>query len=128
MRNNKLIGNSGEKIAANYLKSKKYKIIAVNFKNKLGEIDIICENKEYIVFVEVKTRSDDSLASGVLAVNKTKQNHILKVANCFLSEFTSKKQPRFDIVEVNHNNKSDVYTVVEHIENAFSQGGDYAVF
>lgn len=58
----KSLGNLGEKIAADYLKNKKYKIIALNYANpsgrRLGEIDIIAEDltKNELVFVEVKAR------------------------------------------------------------------------
>ena len=51
------IGNLGEKAAAKFLIKNKYKIIQVNYSNKHGEIDIICTDKDYIVFVEVKLKN-----------------------------------------------------------------------
>lgn len=125
---NKSVGFQGEKIACDYLKKNKYKILHTNYKTKLGEIDIICENKEYIVFVEVKTRETDSIDSGASAVNRNKQTHIARVAYQYLKEYPSKKQPRFDVIEVSHNSKASQWNIEKHIDNAFFQGGEYAVF
>ncbi len=127
MFSKKAVGNSGENTAVKFLKKNKYKIIATNYKVKVGEIDIICENKEYIVFVEVKTRKSDSIISGVHAVDKRKQNHILKTASAYLSENETCKQPRFDIIEVEYLSDGTA-RVKEHYENAFIQGGSYGVF
>lgn len=124
----KTVGNLGEKAACKFLKKNKYKIIETNFSNKYGEVDIICENKEYIVFVEVKTRSKDGLDSGVYAVNKTKQHHIIKTAHTFLQTYITDKQPRFDIIEVKFDSDKNSYTIADHYIDAFSQGGYYAVF
>ena len=57
-------GEKGEKLAARFLEKKGYTIIAKNFQTRFGEIDIICRNKEYLVFAEVKTRSGQYLVSG----------------------------------------------------------------
>lgn len=124
----KKIGNLGEECAIKFLKKNKYKIIEQNFSNKYGEIDVICENKEFIVFVEVKTRTKNSIVSGVYAVNKKKRYNIIKTAHTYLKAYPSKKQPRFDIIEVEHNkDNGDVY-IKEHYVNAFIQGGEYGVF
>lgn len=123
---NKVIGKQGENTAVKFLKKNKYKILDINFVAKTGEIDIICKNKDFIVFVEVKTRDKEHLVDGVYAVNKTKQLHIIKTANLYLNKNKTKLQPRFDIIEVEYN--GDDYAVVNHYVNAFSQGGDYAVF
>lgn len=122
------IGNKGEKTAVIFLKKNKYKIITTNYKTKIGEIDIICENSEYIVFVEVKTRKRDSSVSGVFAVNKVKQNHIFKVADNYLKSHNSNKQPRFDIIEVEFDESDNSARVLNHYVDAFIQGGNYAVF
>ncbi len=127
LNSKKTIGDLGEKTAVKFLKKNKYKIVETNFSAKTGEIDIICKNKDFIVFVEVKTRKKDSLVNGVFAVNKRKQSHILKTASFYLKLNKIDKQPRFDIIEVVINSDGK-YTVVEHYENAFIQGGDYAIF
>ncbi|MFA4829490.1 MAG: YraN family protein, partial [Thermodesulfovibrionales bacterium] len=56
----KLLGSEGEDLAAAFLKGKGYKIISRNYKTPIGEVDIIAEDKGTIVFVEVKTRTNDS--------------------------------------------------------------------
>lgn len=122
------IGDLGEKVAAKFLKKNKYKIIETNYSNKYGEIDIICSNKDYLVFVEVKTRSKDSFTTGYEAVNKKKQYNIFKTAHTYMNEYPSDKQPRFDIIEVEYDKLTQKASVREHYDNAFIQGGDYGVF
>ena len=124
----KAIGDLGEKIASKFLKKNKYKIIETNYSNKHGEIDIICTDNDYIVFVEVKTRSKNSFATGYEAVNKKKQYNIFKTAHTYMSEYPSDKQPRFDIIEVEYDKLTQKANVREHYVNAFIQGGDYGVF
>lgn len=114
------IGEMGEIAAANYLKEKGYKIIKLNYTCRHGEIDIIAQRDEYIIFVEVKTRSINALESGRAAVGITKQKKIITTAMLYLSEFDALLQPRFDIIEI-ITAKSKVFSVKEinHLENAF---------
>lgn len=103
----------GEALAAEFLKRKKYKILAQNYKTKLGEIDIIAKFKKTFVFIEVKARQDRALYNPREAVTSFKQDKIRQVATQFLIEnkvFPSSM--RFDVVEV-------VGDEICHIENAF---------
>ncbi len=113
----KVLGNKGEVIVAKYLKKHKYKITEKNFSCKFGEIDIIAENKEYIIFVEVKTRMYGQDIAPALSVGYTKQQKIIKVATLYMKLNHSDKQPRFDVAEVfmNTNGKAEI----NYIENAF---------
>ena len=80
-----------------------------------------------IVFIEVKTRKHNAPISGVTAVNYKKQQHIIRTAYQYLVEHQSKKQPRFDVIEVEY--FSDGTAVVkEHYIDAFWQRGAYGVF
>ena len=124
----KIIGNSGEKTAVKFLKKNKYRILKTNYTCRYGEIDVICTDKKYIIFVEVKTRKKDTLVSGVYAVNKKKQFNIFKSAHTYILKNNVEKQPRFDIIEVEYNSVDNSYNVCEHYVNAFIQGGDYAIF
>lgn len=124
----KSIGDLGEKNAVKFLKKNKYRIVETNYSNKYGEIDIICTNKDYIVFVEVKTREKNSFSTGYEAVNKKKQYNIFKTAHTYLNEHPCDKQPRFDIIEVEYDKNTLKIGIREHYVNAFIQGGDYAVF
>ena len=101
------IGRFGERSACEYLKSKKYKIIKQNFFASHNEIDIIAENSKYIVFVEVKTRKQNSMVSGVQAVDAYKQRRITLTANDYIVKTECRKQPRFDIAEVTVFEKED---------------------
>ena len=110
-------GFDGENSAVKYLKSKHYKIIARNYQTRYGEIDIVCSKGEYIVFAEVKTRTANSLVSGVEAVNFGKQKRITKSAIQYLQENCPDLQPRFDVIEIITDGNKET---VNHIENAFS--------
>ena len=61
-------GKRSEIIAADYLKKKGYKILETNYKNKVGEIDVIAKDKDYIVFVEVKARMSQAFGHPFEAV------------------------------------------------------------
>lgn len=116
----KLTGRFGEQAAADYLKKKKYKIVGLNYACRFGEIDIIAEDRQYIVFVEVKLRKDGSFAEAREFVTVAKQERIKKTALLWLSQNLTKKQPRFDVVEVyapGGEHSSQIR--INHIENAF---------
>ena len=96
-----IIGKCGENIAIKYLKENNYKIIEKNFLCKQGEIDIICTNGEYIIFTEVKTRSNFLYGRPSEAVNKEKQKHMYKAAKYYL--YLHKMDEyfvRFDVIEI----------------------------
>ncbi len=111
-----LFGSFGEKKALSLLRRKGYKIIDTNFQTRFGEIDIIAENAEYIIFAEVKSRGEKSIAEPREFVTNAKKRKIIKSAEIFLSLFPSQKQPRFDVVEVK---KEGMKISVCHTENAF---------
>ena len=95
-----IIGGIGEDFAVKYLKKNKFKILDRNYRSKFGEIDIIAHNKDYLIFVEIKTRKVNSMTLPVESVNFDKQNRIIKTAYCYIQSENSKLQPRFDICEV----------------------------
>lgn len=109
-------GNCGEDIAAQYLEQKGYKILERNFRCNQGEIDIIAKDKEEIVFVEVKTRSNTSYGLASEAVNKQKKMHMLRAIKYYLyirnlqNDFI-----RIDVVEV-YIKKGIAY--INHIKQA----------
>ncbi len=98
--NSTLLGAWGEKLAAKYYRRKGYKCIAAGYCSRFGEIDIILENRDYVVFSEVKLRKNDSFALGREFVDCKKQDKIKKTAMIWLSENECEKQPRFDVVEI----------------------------
>ncbi|MCQ2454835.1 MAG: YraN family protein [Clostridia bacterium] len=112
------LGKKGEDFTAKYLRENGYIVIKQNFSNRYGEIDIIAENGDYIVFVEVKTRSKNALVSGVEAVDSYKMNRVYNLANDFLSKFMTDKPPRFDVADVVFDSTSDSFEI-NYIESAF---------
>ena len=116
----KLTGRFGERAAADYLKKKRYRIVGMNYACRLGEIDVIAEDVQFIVFVEVKLRKDDSFAAAREFVTAAKQARIRKTALLWLSQNPTEKQPRFDVIEINApaGEKSKELRI-NHIENAF---------
>ncbi len=103
------LGVDGENLAAEYLISHGYKMIARNFISRFGEIDIIAKQGNYLCFIEVKTRkSRRNIASGYEAVSPAKQRKIISTANYFLitNRHYLNLQPRFDCIEVNIDEKT----------------------
>lgn len=99
--NKRRFGTIGEKIAEEYLKRKKYKIICKNFYTKKGEIDIIAQKGKEFVFVEVKTRSNYEYGSPSMAITANKIRHMKIAAGVFLSlNRFSKYNIRFDVIEI----------------------------
>ncbi len=116
----KLVGRWGEQLAADYLKKKRCKIIGLNYSCRFGEIDVIAESREYIIFAEVKLRKDNSFADAREFVTRSKQERLIKTASLWLSQNETKLQPRFDVIEIyapQGVNSKDIK--INHIENAF---------
>ena len=120
MGRNNIIGAWGESLAAEYLRKKKYTLVAQGFHCRFGEIDLIVSNKDYLVFVEVKLRKSDAFAQGREFVDFYKQKRLRTTAAFYLSGQDTKLQPRFDVVEIYA--PQGVATVdpkIIHIEGAF---------
>ena len=116
----KLAGRFGEQAAAEHLKKKHYRLIGLNYSCRFGEIDIIAENKKYIVFVEVKLRKSDNFAEAREFVTQSKQKKIIKTASLWLSQNETGLQPRFDVIEIYAPDGSWTKELrINHIENAF---------
>ncbi|MFA5356711.1 MAG: YraN family protein [Candidatus Omnitrophota bacterium] len=95
------LGGKGEQAAASLLKENGYKILFTNYKTRLGEIDIIAEDRGTICFIEVKARSSDRFGSPSEAVSLLKQRKISEAALLFLKERKLlDKRARFDVVSV----------------------------
>ncbi len=110
---NKVTGDGGEEIAFKYLKKKRYKILERNYKNPVGEIDIVAKYRNIIVFVEVKTRTSDYFGLPREAVDEYKQDKIRRVALGYLKHHRLMESlTRFDVIEI-------LDGEVTHIENAF---------
>ena len=119
----RLIGDIGELAAAKYLKKNKFKILEKNYVQSDSEIDIIAQNKDYVVFVEVKTRTSGKEnpcePRPASSVTPDKQRKIINCAKCFLSTYQKTKKVRFDIIEVLLDEKK-IVSELNHLEAAFN--------
>ncbi|MBQ3541663.1 MAG: YraN family protein [Oscillospiraceae bacterium] len=100
MPTSKLRGAWGEALAAEFLRKQHYKLVATGYRCRFGEIDLIVQNKRFLVFVEVKLRKSASFAKAYEYVDKRKQDKIRTTASVYLSEHPTQLQPRFDIIEI----------------------------
>lgn len=118
----KAIGNYGEDIAADFLKESGYIILDRNFRSRTGEIDIIAKDKDFICFVEVKTRYGVGFGTPGEAVNLTKQHHIYKTAEYYImKKKLFKFNFRFDVVEVILKDQVHDFFSVRLIKDAFRE-------
>ena len=99
-KNKQLLGSFGEDAAAAFLSKKGFAVIQRNFSCRLGEIDIIAEEGEYLAFVEVKLRKNTDHGEAREFVTRSKQKRIILAAKYWLSRHPTELQPRFDVVEV----------------------------
>ena len=114
--NKRKFGFIGEKIAQGYLINKEYKILETNFYTRNGEIDIIAQKDNCIIFVEVKTRTNLNFGTPAMSVNNAKKKHIRTVAKTFLYlNKLMKYEVRFDVIEVFINSGK---CKINHIEGA----------
>jgi putative endonuclease len=114
------VGAIGEKLAADYLKKRGYKIIQRNFRCREGEIDIIAQKGECLVFVEVRTNRNTAFGTPEESVTLSKREKLISLADAYVQTYD--KAPiswRIDVVavELGPNNK---VSRLEHIENAVS--------
>ncbi|MCU0473467.1 MAG: YraN family protein [Bacteroidales bacterium] len=110
------LGKKGEELAVEHLKKSGYKILNRNWKAGKPEVDIIAENKDFIVFVEVKTRSEDFQMHPVTAVTQEKQRSLVFCADTYIKRYNITKECRFDVITVIKGPDSNK---IDHIEDAF---------
>ena len=89
----------------------------MNYACRFGEIDLIAENRDSVVFVEVKSRKSAAFAEAREFVTAAKQRRIAATAELWLMQNPTKKQPRFDVIEVYVSD--GIVRSINHIENAF---------
>jgi putative endonuclease len=110
------LGQEGEELARDHLIKHGYKILQRNWTSGKLEIDIIAENKDFIIFVEVKTRTTDYHMEPRLAVTNQKQKSIILAAESYIRRYKIDKDSRFDIISIISGGNS---IQIEHIEDAF---------
>ena len=118
-RSNRELAERGENLAAKHLQSLGYKILMRNFRCELGEVDLVARDGRTLVFVEVKTRVDDTV-SPESQVDADKQQHVIRVARHYLSRYGVPRPPyRFDVVGIVWPPGRSAR--INHIPNAFGE-------
>ena len=120
MLTSKVSGAWGEALAARYLQKKRYKLVACGYHCRFGEIDLIVQNRKYLVFVEVKLRKSGDFAAAREYVDRKKQDRIRVTASMYLSKNPTNLQPRFDVVEIYAPEGAETKNPeIYHMEDAF---------
>ncbi|CAN1209843.1 UPF0102 protein tll1737 [Tumidithrix helvetica PCC 7403] len=115
------IGNKGEAFVTDLLKTNGWQIIATQWKCRWGEIDIIACDRHWLIFVEVKTRSDRNWdRDGALAITLRKQQKLYKAASEFLLQYPNLAllPCRFDVALVRY--QQDAIDLQDYLEAAFT--------
>ena len=110
------LGKSGEDFAVEYLEKKGYQILHRNWRKGNYEIDIVACTEEEIIFIEVKTRFNNTYSDPEDAVTNKKINHIISAAGLYIKWFDIDLSARFDIISILGNAP---YFEIDHIEDAF---------
>ncbi|QDU58078.1 YraN family protein [Aeoliella mucimassa] len=114
------LGIRGERYAARWLRRQGYKIVAGGRRSRFGEIDLIAVQGETLVFVEVKTRRQGTLADALSAVDQQKQQRIARTATAFLKQHHLLEYPaRFDVIALVWP-EATRYPQLQHVQSAFS--------
>ena len=110
-------GEAGEDLARRHLEEKGFRVVAKNWRCKEGEIDLIAEKDDLLVFVEVRTRRHTVHGSPLDTITGPKQRQVLRVAKRYLEQLPRPMAIRFDAVGVELS--AEHPPRLSHIEGAF---------
>ena len=120
MRDVRFLGKKGEDITVDFLKKHGFFIFKRNYHSRFGEIDIVAEKDDLLLFVEVKTRFEDFLVSPEEAVDELKQRRIKHTAKDFVSKLHLDYRYRFDVSAVTVRvEEGECKFSLKYIKNAF---------
>lgn len=120
MGRNNLTGAWGEALAAEYLRKKRYDILASGYRCRFGEIDLIVKNRKFLVFVEVKLRKSAEFARAREFVDAKKQERIRTTASLYLAQNPTNLPCRFDVIEIYApEGMETTHPEINHLEDAF---------
>lgn len=113
-----LRGRWAEQAALKYLQTKNLKLLEKNFRSTFGEIDLIMQDKNIILFIEVRYRSNNHFHTALESINRQKCERIIITSNHYLSQnrIASQMDCRFDVVALSGDQESPT---IEWIKNAF---------
>ncbi|MDP1623398.1 MAG: YraN family protein [Bacteroidales bacterium] len=110
------LGKKGEEIAVAHLTGLGYRILERNWRLGKEEIDIIARDGNFVVIVEVKTRTSNALAEPETSVTKSKQRILVRTANAYINYRKQQGEVRFDIITVLVRQEGET---INHIVDAF---------
>lgn len=113
----KILGLKGESLAVRFLETKGYKILSKNYRTFVGEIDIIAQDGETVVFIEVKTRTNDSFGYPFESVHRKKRRKLRDLALLYLKKQGKELPVRFDVLSIMLTESGT--KEIEHIKDAF---------
>ena len=120
MGRNNLTGAWGEALAAEYLRKKRYEILASGYRCRFGEIDLIVKNRKFLVFVEVKLRKSADFARAREFVDSRKQERLRTTAAMYLAQNPTELPCRFDVIEIYAPEGMETrHPEINHLEDAF---------
>lgn len=110
------LGEKGEQLAVDYLQQKGYKILERNWRFKKAEVDIIAQKNDFLIAVEVKTRTSNYFGNPQDFVNHKKIQLLVEAINEYVISNDLDVEVRFDIIAIIQNKNT---TKIEHLEDAF---------
>jgi putative endonuclease len=116
LHHNRELGDIGEELAVKFLEEKGYKILHRNWHFRHKELDIVGKDREMLVVVEVKTRTNDYWEEPKEAVRRKKQRNIVDATDAYIQNYNIDAEVRFDIISVLFQGQKHT---IEHIEDAF---------
>ncbi len=116
----RLLGKWGENQVAAYLRERGYEILAMNYRCRMGELDLVASKGRYLAFVEVKLRRNGDWMAAREAVTYTKQQKLRAAALLYLQTHPTQLQPRFDVAEIYAPQGTGTrHPHISYLENAF---------
>jgi len=114
------IGQQAEDVALKFLQTKGMRLIARNYRCKLGEIDLVMQDDGALVFIEVRYRKQSNFGDGAESVDFRKQQKIIRSAEHFLQQHRQYSQSpcRIDVISISKQQNSDYQEIINWIPNA----------
>ena len=114
------LGPWGEALACEYLRGRGCRIVACNYRSRFGEIDVIAEDRKFLIFAEVKLRKSAEYGAAREFVDARKQERLRQTALLWLEGHETRLQPRFDVIEIYApDGMATKQPVIRQLEDAF---------
>ena len=120
MRRRDLLGPWGEALACEFLRGRGFRVVACNYRSRFGEIDVIAQDRKFLIFAEVKLRKTPDFGAAREFVDRKKQERLRQTALIWLETHETSLQPRFDVIEIYAPDGLDTKKpVIRQLEDAF---------